>query len=119
MRNDGAILRQILNERDLYIQDVADALGITRQAITNYFNTKKFSFRTMQKVLKYLYLTEEQFLKYNELDVNNLEHYETNDNSNQSFCLDQLKTVNQMLQKALENESRALSLLDHLIKKNN
>ena len=77
MRNDGAVLRQILKERDLYIQDVADALGITRQAINNYFNTKKFSYKTMQKIIRYLYISETQCVNYNEPDVNNIEQIET------------------------------------------
>jgi len=115
MRNDGAVLRQILKERDLYIQDVADALGITRQAINNYFNTKKFSYKTMQKIIRYLYMSETQFVNYNEPDVNNIEQIETTTESNYDICLEQLKTTNKMLEKALDNEARALSLLDHFI----
>ena len=117
MRNDGAIFEQIIKDRSLTLQTVSDNLNITRQTVMNYFKSKKFSYKTLYKILDYFKMTEYEFLNYAVLNSSTLDDKQTPYKSNTDFCLDQLQTVNAMLQKALENESKALTLIDYLIKK--
>jgi len=125
MRNDGSILEQIIKDQSLTLQVLADNLNVTRQTVMNYFVTKRFSKKVMYRLCEYFNITEYEFLNYSVagsnigsiISDNNTKYKSKSDDL--FSCLDQLKTTNKMLEKALDNEARALSLLDHFIKKSN
>ena len=123
MKKMGSILKTILKSRQIHINDFANYMGVTRQAAANYFSSTRFSETIMDKILSFLEITQEEFINYDSSNILNIaseapQHYKSNTDQ-YNICLDQLKTTNKMLEKALDNEAKALSLLDHFIKKSN
>jgi len=95
--------------------DFAKMLDVTRQAASSYLKTKKFSNSTLKKIIKVLKIDSSIFFDdYATIKSNIVSEPQSGYGNNYELLKiyrEQLDIVNNLLKKALENESKALDLL--------